>query len=405
MATMFLARPALKPVVGWVLSLAVCVSAPAAVAQSDLIQDGKIGFVVSDLKWGVSNSEDPEEICPDGMSLGPRDIFAASPEGQRREGETDAEYTERLRDGGREVLTGPDGKNLCMHPESGEPDPHHPVVETDVAVYGIDLDGHVSGGTGEPAPGTCAHRDFVGVNGEPGIDNQFFRAVGCTNTFGPGGQQHEFDEGMLVGEWGILITLEDVEDLENDDSVTVGIHANNDPIQLSASREALPFATYAIDQDPAYRATTAGRIVDGVLTTDPVDVQFHSVVNAIHLDRPLKDARLQVTISADGTMEGFLAGYSPVEEMYDVTFGFRDGRDATGDLADLRRRMGSSSGYAATARHTCNGVYYAMHEMADGHPDPETGKCTSISTQYRLTAIPAFVVDEVTESVNEDLVR
>ena len=46
-----------------------------------------------------------------------------------------------------------------------------------------------------------------------------------------------------------------------------------------------------------------------------------------------------------------------------------------------------------------------MHELADGHPDPKTGKCTSISTQYRIKAIPAFVVDTKTQSANEDLAR
>ena len=38
-------------------------------------------------------------------------------------------------------------------------------------------------------------------------------------------------------------------------------------------------------------------------------------------------------------------------------------------------------------------------------PIPAPGKCTSISTQYRIKAIPAFVVDVKTESVNEDLER
>jgi len=68
-------------------------------------------------------------------------------------------------------------------------------------------------------------------------------------------------------------------------------------------------------------------------------------------------------------------------------------------------RSGSSSGQARVQGHTCHGAYYALHEYADGHPDPETGKCTSISTQYRIKAIPTFVVDLETESVNETLVK
>ena len=158
-------------------------------------------------------------------------------------------------------------------------------------------------------------------------------------------------------------------------------------------------------KDLRYQATTRGRIVNGVLTTDPVDTRFHWVVNSIRLDRPLRDARLRMTIDADGSMEGIMAGYSPVEEIYDTVFGFRNGRDGSGQLASLRRRQGSSSGYASTARHTCNGVYFALHQMADGHRDAESGRCTSISTQYRVRAIPAFVVEAETRSLNEDLVE
>ena len=44
-----------------------------------------------------------------------------------------------------------------------------------------------------------------------------------------------------------------------------------------------------------------------------------------------------------------------------------------------------------------------MKKLADGHRDPKTGQCTSISTQYRITAIPAFVVEVATHSVNEAL--
>ncbi len=92
-----------------------------------------------------------------------------------------------------------------------------------------------------------------------------------------------------------------------------------------------------------------------------------------------------------------------MDNAYDVVFGFRSGKTATGEPSTYAWR--AASGYARTARHTCTGTYYALHEMADGHRNPETGKCTSISSQYRLTAIPAFVVEAETQSANEDLVR
>jgi len=390
---------------GGLAVLAPSLTPQAAPEQSSRIQDGKLGFIVSDISYGLSNAKDAAAMCPKGLSLGPRDLFAATPEGKRRAEESDTDYTKRLAAGGNAFMTAPNGQNLCMNPEAGKPDPSLHAVSGDVPAYGIDLDGQDSRAKGRAASGTCAHDDFRGIDGERGIDNQFFRAVGCTNTLAPGGQANDFGTQMAVGEWGILIALENVQDARNDNDIVVRLYANNDPMEVSANHEPLPNATYAVDPDPRYQATSRGRIVNGVLTSDPVDVRFHWVVNGIHLDRPLQDARLRVTVKADGSMEGILAGYSPVEEIYDTVFGFRTGRDGKGELASLRARQGSSSGYAFTARHTCNGVYYALKQMADGHRDAKTGECTSISTQYRVKAIPAFVVNAKTQSQNQDLVK
>ena len=96
-------------------------------------------------------------------------------------------------------------------------------------------------------------------NGERGIDNQFFRAVGCTNTFAPGGQANDFGSQMAVGEWGILIALEGVQDMRNDNDIVVHLYANNDPMEVSPNHEPLPNATYAFDQDPRFQSKTRGR--------------------------------------------------------------------------------------------------------------------------------------------------
>jgi hypothetical protein len=208
---------------------------------------------------------------------------------------------------------------------------------------------------------------------------------------------------MLTGSWGILITLSGVDDIRNDNHVEVGLFANADPIELSPAREPLTNATYAIDQDPRFQARTHGRIVNGVLTTDPMDVRFHSIVNSIYLERTLVDARLKMTLSQEGVLEGYLAGYTPVEDMYNFQYAFRNGKNAKGEPANPQLIAHSAAGASAVLGHSCNGAYYALREFADGNRDSQTGQCTSISTQYRVKAIPAFVVDVATQSANEDL--
>ena len=375
--------------------LALAGAAPAADVQ---------GFVVSHIAYALSKDASETGACPNGMTKGNTELFSSSPEGKRHDGESDQDYGRRVGTGAQALGTAPDGRNLCLNPEAGAPDPNfRTVTGKDTPAEGIDLDGQDSHLNGKPAPGTCAHDDFRGLNGERGIDNQFFRLVGCSKSFQSNGQSNTYEITMYTGSWGILLTLKGAEDLHNAKNVEVGFYANADPLQLSPTREALPNATYAMDQDPRFRATAHGRIVNGVLTTDPVDVRFHWEVNSIYLERPLKDARLRATFTPEGGLEGILAGYTPIEDLYDFQYGFRNGKDAKGNPASSRLIFGSANGQARVLEHTCNGAYYAMKQLADGHRDPKTGQCSSISTQYRIKAIPAFVVDTPTQSVNAAL--
>ncbi len=363
------------------------------------------GFIVSSIKYALSKDASETGACPNGMTAGysnMSDVFVSKPPAlEKKDGETEDAYLRRTY---RAVFSDPNAKNLCMNPELGHPNPtFRTVTGKNVPAYGIDLDGQDSRADGKPAPGTCAHDDFRGFNGEKGIDNQFFRVVGCSKSYQSTGQSNTYEIGMFAGEWGILLTLKGVDNLQNDDNVEVGFFASADPIELSPTRQPLANATYAAEQNPRFRAVAHGRIVNGVLTTDPVDVRFHWIVNNIHLERVLDDARLRMTFTPDGGLDGVLAGYVPVEDAYDINYGFRSGKDANGNPAPYGLRAGSSIGQARVLEHTCEGAYYALQQAADGHRDPATGKCTAISTQYLIKAIPAFVVDVATKSVNSDL--
>lgn len=386
------------------------VPAPIAVASaaspdimSQVVRNGEAGFVVTEIAYGLGPDAADSGSCPKGMTAGVPGLveaYAKTPAGQRQEGETDQRYSRRL---SMAVNTTADGKNICLNPELSQPDPGWRMVSgKNVKVEGIDLDGQDSAPGKRPAAGTCAHEDFQGTQGERGIDNQWYRVIGCTTGFQSTGQANGWQIEMLTGSWGVVMNITGIDDVRNDPDVRVGIYANGDPIQLSANRAALPFATYAIHQNKRYHAETRGRIVDGVLTIDPVDVSFPNIVNSMIDDRVLRDARLRLTFTADGGMEGYLAGYTPVESMYDVQFGARKGRTAKGELAPERLRVGTSVGRAGALGHSCNGAYHALYAAADGHPDAN-GRCTSISTQYRIRVAPAFVVKVPTQSINAPL--
>lgn len=382
------------------IAAAPSVSAPVADADlmREIVRNGEAGFVVTRISYSLGPDAKDSGACPNGMNGGVRGLieaYAKSPAGQRKPGESDRAYQGRLN---MSVFTAPNGKNLCMNPEAGAPDPGWRMVSGKVPVDGLDLDGQDGGR--KPAAGTCAHENFQGTHGERGIDNQFYRMIGCTTGYQSTGQANGFDTEMYTGSWGILIRVRGIDDLRNDPDVEVGIYANADPIELSAARTALPYATYAAMQDPKYRATTRGRIVDGVLTIDPVDVRFVNYVNSMKDDRILRDARLRLRFTPDGGAEGFLGGYWPIESAYDLSFGSRSSQAAKGGLAPERLRIGTAMGRAGALGHSCHGAYFALQAAADGHRDPATGRCTSISTQYRIKVAPAFVVDAKTQSVN-----
>jgi hypothetical protein len=366
----------------------------AAGLQSGAIVDGKAGFVVTQFAYALSDDASKTGACPNGLTTGYRnigDVMQGHPVLQRRPDETDTGFSQRTSSG---VFASTE--NLCMHPERGTPDPNfHTVTGPDVAVIGgIDLDQQASLAIGKPASGTCAHDDFRGMNGERGIDNQFFRVAGCISTFQPGGQTIDLVTEMMTGSWGIVLTVNGIDDLRNDPSVEVGFYANADPVQLSATRAPLANASYSASSDPRFRALTHGRIVNGVLTSDPVDVRFYSVFNPVRTERFLRDARVFMSFTPDGGLEGYLAGYTPVEAIYDVQFGFRNGTEVSGAPANTRLINTRSIGQANFIGHyTCEGAYQALLRDADGHRDAATGRCTSISTQYHLRAVPAFVDD------------
>jgi hypothetical protein len=150
----------------------------------------------------------------------------------------------------RSLGTNEEGVNVCQHPEQFPPDPStHTVHRSDIPAEGIDLDALTGGRT---PPAQCAHADFLDADGHAVVDNQFYRTVGCSRAFQSTGMGNSFQIGMYAGEWGILIALKGVDDLVNDDRVEVGIYASADPMMLSPGREALRYATYAIDRIRAF---------------------------------------------------------------------------------------------------------------------------------------------------------
>jgi hypothetical protein len=261
----------------------------------------------------------------------------------------------------------------CNDPEAVH-DPLFQTIALPGRIDGVDLDRIVSQ-SGAPASGECAHDDFTGPDGEPGVDFQYWRAVGCVRGFQPAEiADTVISQAVRDGSMTILVQLRGVDDPQNDDDVRVQVFASRDSPPVGADGSVLPYGTLSADSDPDYRSTVGhGRIVDGVLTAGPFDVKVRINIQIVAGDLTFHAARLRVNLQPDGTADGMIYGFEPVAELYDI-FGRQAG--VAGALA---------LGY------TCSGLYSALLSQADGDYDEASGRCTSISVGYRFEAVPAFI--------------
>lgn len=233
--------------------------------------------------------------------------------------------------------------------------------------FGLNLDGAVS------------ENDFVHPDGTPGIDNEVYRAVGCIIGFrGPDGVEHIFQNKAILDERynRMMIEITGIDDARNDDDVVVTWYRGSDRLLTDATgMEVMPGGTQRVDLrwGSSLVRESKGRIEDGVLTTEPVGdlvVPWQNLsVPSIHIFR---DARLQVRLSPNGA-EGLLAGYADVETYYFQLIR----NDSTHHLSN-----GQISGIS---------LYKALSRLADGHPDPETGKNTAISTALDVKMAQVFI--------------
>lgn len=228
--------------------------------------------------------------------------------------------------------------------------------------FGMNLDGQV------------ARSAFASPEGEAGVDNQLWRAIGCVSAFRESGNPATAKATLFSARAPTLISISGIDDQKNDNDVTVTVMASADAISKDSVGGALARATFDTDPDPAFRATTRGRIVDGVLTTDPVDVRLNYKEQIVDAPRVLKGARIRARLLEDGGIEGGFYGYYTLASFYQSI------EQMTINGANL-------------SRVSCPGVRQAIDKLADGYRDPGTGRNTAISSALGFVGVAAFVND------------
>lgn len=319
------------------------------------IVDGRIGYVLTERHWAVYQTEDAKEECPEGFNIGPREqfdeLFPPSAELVRTEAET-----RLMREGRRYHLE-----------TSAEPFPFYPAQGS--TSYGLNLDGRIDAD------------DYLSPEGEPGVDNQLYRAIGCIPIYrGPDGAFYHFSNLFMYGNaynrW--LIELSDVQSLENDPEVSVSFSRGLDDLVTDASGTGfVAGGTQRVDErwGQSFMQTVRGKIEDGVLTTEPTEEtkfpwSFPGIGGGFHL---FKDFQVKLRLTPK-TATGMLAGYADVEQ-----YNHRLNRNWTTHHQSYGQLSAAS-------------LYRAMKSLADGHPDPETGENTAISSAVNVNMHQVYII-------------
>lgn len=326
-----------------------------------------LGFVVTSFYFAMYQGKD---ACPNGLNqiLTSQEFLAKkSPEERAR-----LLMPQNMRELYRLMNSygSPHGENLCDTPWAVKDAPM--TTLSGDRNDGLDLDGWQ--GTGRPPAGVCAQKQFIGEDGKPGVDNQLGRIYACLNGVREKGTLVPyFTSVMRSGMWSMLIDVSGVQDPRNDPKVVVDVYAGAEPMVRDAAGNILTNASLSPLPDPKFHRRMRGRIVNGVLETDPIpDLVLPDNMLKMRAPYEIYRPRFKLTLNSDGTAKGLLGGYRSLSSLFDVG--------------------ASSSAPLSYVGYSCEGMWHALHRWADGHRDPATGTCDQISAAWRIEASPAFIV-------------
>lgn len=258
-------------------------------------------------------------------------------------------------------LRGPNGEDVYKEPWSVSDVPYpHP---TSAVAEGFNLDGDEETG-------------YTSPTGVKGVDNAFYTVGGCVGYWrGPAKGSDGFkysNEDMHNGDFTILIRLSGNDSPENDADARLTFMTSKDVVVRDAVGGVARDYSFRIDEDDAEHGSVVEvSIRDGVVrTTRGQTLTLQDWKHRSPL--VLQEGQLEFSIAPSGEMEGLIGGYRHWEHHY------------TGFARAIPEYI---------MKLNIPAYWYALQREADGIPDPETGKMTGVSSVYRISAVPAFLVE------------
>lgn len=318
-----------------------------------------IGLVLSGWRNALVETGDAKAECAQGLQPGEHAQFKATPG-----------IYERVRSqGGTFETRGPIGETGNFNPLSVTD--YLPFRElTTKTGFGFNLDGTQDGGA---TAKSRRHDKFTTTQGEK-VDHELARVVGCVAGYRSSGILSDYMNNDMSNNPvnRMLVEITGVDNEQNDPAVDVTIYKGMDRLVRQANGDFLPFSNQRIDSRfSRYTYRMAGRIVDGVVITEPLPrVAWPYLSMSDPGERDFRDFHMQVKLTSTGA-EILLGGYENWRKWYN---------------AHSKKLISGQGGYSSPS------IYRALQRYADAYPDPETGEYQYISAAYKVAAVRARIV-------------
>lgn len=330
-------------------------SAGSDALKADIAKTRSVAYTITYVNWALQFTEDGKE-CPNGFNDGPREHFKALfPDDGTKRG-----YVETAT--AREIAG--------WYPDQfKEPFPFK--LAGGPIAPGMNLDGKVDAD------------DFVNADGEKGIDNQFYRGIGCIESYrGKDAFNNFWDiRQLLEGTHNrMLFEITELDSLENDPEVIVtmyrGMHLLlRDAAGTTIGFKGIPGGTQKLDTrwGKKYIQRYKGKIENGILITEPGPYVFPWQTFNSPTELKVNAMRTQLKLTPEYA-EGLLGGYLDFTSFH-------------------RRKLRSESlHHQSYGRNPSALLYQNLQQIADGPVNPETGKRDSVSSALVTRWAQVYVI-------------
>lgn len=324
-------------------------------SKVDVAKTRSIAYTITYENWALQFTEEGKE-CPNGFNDGPREHFKMLfPVDSKKRG-----YVETAT--AREIAG--------WYPDQfKEPFPFK--LAAGPVAPGMNLDGKIDAD------------DFTNAAGEKGIDNQFYRGIGCIESYrGKDAFNNFWDiRQLLEGTHNrMLFEITELDSLENDPEVVVTMYRGThlllrDAAGTTIGFKGIPGGTQKLDTrwGKKYIQRYKGKIENGVLITEPGTYVFPWQTFNSPTELKIYAMRTQLKLTPEYA-EGLLGGYL--------------------DFASFHRRKlrSESLHHQSYGRNPSALLYQNLQQIADGPLDPATGKSNSVSSALVTQWAQVYVI-------------